>query len=69
MVPYVNYYVVNGGIVAPMLGGTEDAEALPMLERLYADREVVGVPSSVIPHEGGGVGCVTQQQPVGPLAR
>jgi agmatine deiminase len=68
VVPYVNYYIVNGGIVAPTLGGPEDAEALPMLEALYADREVVGVPSTTIPFEGGGVGCVTQQQPAGPLA-
>jgi agmatine deiminase len=68
VVPYVNYYVVNGGIVAPMLGNPEDAEALPMLEALYADREVVGVPSTAIAHEGGGIGCVTQQQPTGRLA-
>jgi agmatine deiminase len=68
VVPYVNYYVVNGGIVAPMLGGPTDAEALPMLEALYPDRKVVGVPSAAIAHEGGGVGCVTQQQPAGPLA-
>jgi agmatine deiminase len=68
VVPYVNYYVVNGGIVAPMLGGPEDAEARPRLEALYPDREVVGVPSGTIPREGGGVGCVTQQQPAGPLA-
>jgi agmatine deiminase len=68
VVPYVNYYVVNGGIVAPMLGNPEDAEALSMLEKLYADREVVGVPSTSIAFEGGGIGCVTQQQPAGPLA-
>lgn len=67
-VPYVNYYVVNGGIVAPMLGNPEDDEALAMLENLYPDRKVVGVPNTAIPHEGGGVGCVTQQQPAGPLA-
>ena len=46
----------------------EDDEALAMLENLYPDRKVVGVPSTAIPHEGGGVGCVTQQQPAGPLA-
>jgi agmatine deiminase len=68
VVPYVNYYVVNGGIVAPMLGNPEDAEALSMLGKLYSDREVVGVPSSAIAFEGGGIGCVTQQQPAGPLA-
>jgi len=69
VVPYVNYYVVNGGIVAPLLGGPDDAAALPVLESLYADREVVGVPSAVIAREGGGVGCLTKEQPVGPLAR
>jgi agmatine deiminase len=31
-------------------------------------RELVGVPSTVIAHEGGGVGCVTKEQPRGPLA-
>ena len=64
-----NYYVVNGALIVPMLGGPEDDAAQPILEGLYPDRTVVPVESTAIAWDGGGVGCITQQQPAGRLAR
>jgi len=62
-VPYVNYYIVNGGVIMPLLGGKEDDIAMSQLEGLFPGREIVGVPSTAIAVDGGGIGCITQQIP------
>jgi agmatine deiminase len=64
-VPYVNYYPVNDALIVPMLGGPEDDAALPILEKVHPERKIVPVPSTAMAADGGGVGCVTQQQPAG----
>ena len=43
-VPYTNYYPVNGGIVAPLLGQPDDEAGFALLRELFPDREVVGAP-------------------------
>jgi agmatine deiminase len=60
---YLNYYTVNGGIVLPMFGDGHDAEARALLEKLNPGREVVAVPAREILLGGGGIHCITQQQP------
>ena len=64
-VPYVNYYVVNGGVVVPALGAPEDEEGLARMAEILPDREIVTVPSTALALGGGGVGCITQQQAAG----
>jgi agmatine deiminase len=69
VVPYTNYYPVNGGIVAPLLGQPDDEIGFALLRELFPDREVVGVPSNLLAYGGGGIGCITQQLPAGmPIA-
>ncbi|HET6175149.1 MAG TPA: agmatine deiminase family protein [Gaiellales bacterium] len=65
VVPYVNYYPVNGGIVAPELGEADDEIGFGLLRELFPDREVVGAPSRLLAYGGGGIGCITQQLPAG----
>jgi agmatine deiminase len=65
VVPYVNYYPVNGGIVAPELGTDDDEAGLGLLRELFPDREVAGAPSRLLAYGGGGIGCITQQLPAG----
>jgi agmatine deiminase len=60
---YINYYVCNGGVVAPTFDRVEDAQALRVLRSLYPHREVVGVPAREILLGGGNIHCITQQQP------
>ncbi len=64
-VPYVNYYVVNGGVIVPANGAPEDDEALERLAKILPDRVIATVPSVALAVDGGGVGCITQQQPIG----
>jgi agmatine deiminase len=65
VVPYVNYYPVNDGIVAPELGCDDDEAGFALLRELFPDREVVGAPSRLLAYGGGGIGCITQQLPDG----
>ena len=63
---YVNFYVCNGGVVAPQFGDREaDAAAYSALAAAFPDREVVQVDIDGIAAGGGGIHCATQQQPAG----
>jgi agmatine deiminase len=62
-VPYVNFYLCNGGVIVPVTGAESDEEALARIGALYPDREVVGVPGATLARGGGGVHCITQQVP------
>lgn len=61
---YVNFYLANGGLVAPTFGVPEDEAALATLVRAFPDRRVVGVPARAIFVGGGGIHCITQQEPL-----
>jgi agmatine deiminase len=62
-VSHLNFYLCNGGVIAPVAGAPTDAEALERLGDAYPGREVVGVPGGVIAFGGGGPHCITQQVP------
>lgn len=61
---YVNSYLANGAVIVPGYGYDRDGEAVETYRALYPDREVVQVPIHNIAPGGGGVHCITQQQPV-----
>ena len=61
---YMNYYVCNGGVIAPKFGDrAADAAALTVLQGLFPDRDVVQVAIDPLAAGGGGIHCATQQQP------
>ncbi|NLC01164.1 MAG: agmatine deiminase [Pseudomonas formosensis] len=60
---YVNFLIVNGGIIAPAFGDPQDPSARQILEQLFPDRRVVMVPGREILLGGGNIHCITQQQP------
>ncbi|MDN6874767.1 agmatine deiminase [Pseudomonas citronellolis] len=60
---YVNFLIVNGGIVAPSFDDPKDAEAKAVLQRVFPEHEVVMVPGREILLGGGNIHCITQQQP------
>ncbi len=68
-IPYLNLYVCNGGVVAPIAGTPDDEVALEQIRRQYPDRTVATVRAEVLFHcGGGGPHCITQQVPAGPFA-
>jgi agmatine deiminase len=60
---YANFYLVNGGIIVPLLDARTDALVLRRLKRIFPQRRVVGVPSREILLGGGNIHCITQQVP------
>ena len=60
---YVNHLVVNGGVVACSFADAVDGEAREILAGAYPGREVVTVDARPLFARGGGIHCITQQQP------
>ncbi len=64
---HMNFIIANGVVVVPVYGTTTQDAALAGLQKVFADREVVGVSSKGIlgagAAGGGSFHCVTQQEP------
>jgi len=60
---YVNFYLANGGVILPSFDDPADDEAFETVSTLFPDRRVVQVPVLDILKGGGGIHCITQQQP------
>jgi agmatine deiminase len=60
---YANFYIANGLVLAPTFGDSRDREALNTLARLFADRQVIGIPCRDLVLGLGAIHCMTQQQP------
>lgn len=64
---YTNFYIANGAIIMPAYGIEADQEAAQVLAKAFPGREVVPVQINHLAHGGGGVHCITQQQPAWPV--
>jgi agmatine deiminase len=60
---YINHYVGNGFVIVGTFDDPSDEEALELLARLYPDRHIEPVDGREIFAHGGGVHCITQQEP------
>lgn len=63
---YVNFYLPNGGVVLPGFEDPADGAALRAIAAAFPDRKAVQVEALDIVAGGGGIHCITQQQPAGP---
>jgi agmatine deiminase len=62
---YINHYVANGAVILCAFGdGHADAQAAGILAEAYPGRTVERVDARDIFAFGGGIHCITQQQPV-----
>ena len=60
---YINSYLANGGVILPKYGVDADSRAKAVYEKLFPTRRVVQVSIDAIACGGGGIHCITQQQP------
>ncbi|WP_411125114.1 agmatine/peptidylarginine deiminase [Streptomyces sp. x-19] len=61
---YANYYVCNGAVISAQFGDARaDAAAKTTLRQLFPDRVVEQLDIDSLGAGGGGIHCVTQQQP------
>lgn len=62
---YANYYLCNGAVIASQFGDTAaDAAAKVTLQQIFPGRVVEQLNTDHLGAGGGGIHCVTQQQPV-----
>lgn len=65
---YVNFYLVNGGLILPVFGGDAaqtDEAAAGILREAFPGRKIRAVDGIPMVREGGDVHCITQQIPAG----
>ena len=62
---YMNFLIVNGGIILPQYGDENDALAIEQVQAMFPERKVVGVRTEEVAYGGGNIHCITQQQPRG----
>lgn len=61
---YINFYIGNTVVLVPNYNDPNDKAANDIIQKLYPDREVIGIDVRELYKEGGMIHCVTQQQPV-----
>jgi agmatine deiminase len=60
---YANFYIANGLVLLPTYDPERDDEARSTLQRLFPDREVIGIDCTDLVWGLGAFHCVTQQWP------
>jgi len=60
---YINHYVVNGGVILCAFDDPGDERAAAILRDAYPGREIVLIDARPLFARGGGIHCITQQQP------
>ena len=61
---YINFYLANGGIVMPAFGYEEyDKKAYTLFTKLFPGYELSQIDALDVFAGGGGIHCITQQQP------
>jgi agmatine deiminase len=61
---YVNFYLANGAVIVPRYGIAVDASVVATLARCYPERQIVPVALAALFRGGGGIHCITQQEPL-----
>ena len=60
---YINHYICNGAVILCAFDDENDAVAKQILEGVYPSRKIVLVDARPLFARGGGIHCITQQQP------
>ena len=60
---YANFYIANGVVLVPTYDHPNDSLALGILQELFPDRKIFGIPSAPLVVGLGAIHCVTQQEP------
>jgi agmatine deiminase len=63
---YVNFYLANGGVVMPSFDDAHDEAARAALAHCFPGRDILQIDALDIVQGGGGIHCLTQQEPAQP---
>jgi agmatine deiminase len=60
---YINHYILNDAVLLCAFGDPSDSIAKSILEEVYPGRQIRMIDARPIFERGGGIHCITQQQP------
>jgi agmatine deiminase len=60
---YINFYLPNGGVVMPAFDDPNDERARGVLADCFPGRDILQIDALDIVQGGGGIHCITQQEP------
>ena len=60
---YVNFYLANDAVIMPAFGDKNDEPARTILAQCFPDRDIIQIEALDIVQGGGGIHCITQQEP------
>ncbi len=63
---YVNFYLANGGLVMPAFNDANDEAARAVIADCFPGRDILQIDALDIVEGGGGIHCLTQQEPAAP---
>ena len=63
---YVNFYLPNGAVVMPGFDDRNDEKARAVLADCFPGRDILQIDALDIVQGGGGIHCITQQEPAAP---
>ena len=58
---YANFLIINGAVLVPTYGVSEDRKALETIQTLFPDREIIGIDCQVLIKQHGSLHCMTMQ--------
>lgn len=61
---YVNFYLANGAVIMPAFDDPNDDPARDLVAGLFPERKVLQIDALDIVQGGGGIHCMTQQEPM-----
>ncbi|KAF0237448.1 MAG: Agmatine [Prolixibacteraceae bacterium] len=60
---YANFAIINGAVLVPVYGVSQDEKAMKILQSCFPDRKVIGVNCRILIEQHGSLHCVTMQYP------
>jgi len=63
---YVNFYLPKDGVIMPSFDDPNDEKARAVLADCFPGRDILQIDALDIVEGGGGIHCITQQEPVAP---
>ena len=60
---YANFLIINGAVLVPTYGGSQDAEALAVMQQCFPEHAIIGVNCRPLIEQHGSLHCITMQYP------
>lgn len=60
---YANFLIINGAVLVPVYGVSQDDEALDIFAKIFPDRKIIPINCRILIEQHGSLHCVTMQFP------